>query len=699
MNFGRRSASQVVPNASIFPFAFGGGLDTETPSSKVKPGTAYDAINYEVGVEGGYVDTKGYERFSGLTAPSAGSYWVIGITLMGQVSVGDTVTGATSSATGKVLAIQDNDTLILTAVTGTWVSGENVTVSAVVRGVTTSAASERAADSESLDADYLALAADYYRGLISAVPGEGSILGGFYLSDVCYAVRNAVGGASAKLYKSSGTGWTEVALGRELAYTSGGAYEIQIGDTITGATSGATAVITAAIVRTGSWAGTDAVGTLVFASQTGTFQAENLNVGANLNVATIAGNSSAITLPAGGRYQFTTPYLFTDTSTARVFGANGVGRAFSFDGTTFIPITTSGTDTPSYVACFNQALVLAMPKGIIRYSPTGKPYTYDATLFAGDKRIGAECTGLIVETGVEGANALLIATRQRLYMMYGNDDSDYNVVSFQEQVGAVANTLAKVGSTLFLDDIGVVTYRATQQYGNFTHSSLTQHLRTWLNPKKRYAASALSVPSKNQYRLSFTDGHVLTMTFNGNKLQGAMPLYYPDPATVMWGAEDSNGDEVLFFGSTDGMVYQMERGTSFDGAAISAYVELHPLRMGRTEQQKSFHNCILESQGGGYAEYSIGYRLDYGSSDRLQPEADLMTEATFAGAIRWDDPVIFWDSRVYRWDEAARTPSSSVRLRGAGENIILTLAKSSAKFNPVTHSTASIRYSTRRLRT
>lgn len=73
-----------------------------------------------------------------------------------------------------------------------------------------------------------------------------------------------------------------------LAFTSGGTYEIKQGDTVLGHTSNATLVVSFVRVTSGSWAGGDAAGTIVGVA-TGTFQAENLDVGTNLNVATIGG--------------------------------------------------------------------------------------------------------------------------------------------------------------------------------------------------------------------------------------------------------------------------------------------------------------------------------------------------------------------------------------------------------------------------
>jgi hypothetical protein len=74
-----------------------------------------------------------------------------------------------------------------------------------------------------------------------------------------------------------------------VALTSGGTYEIEVGDTVTGATGAATAYVAGVSLSSGSWAGGDAAGTLTLRGVTGTFQAENLDVGINSNVATIAG--------------------------------------------------------------------------------------------------------------------------------------------------------------------------------------------------------------------------------------------------------------------------------------------------------------------------------------------------------------------------------------------------------------------------
>ena len=77
-------------------------------------------------------------------------------------------------------------------------------------------------------------------------------------------------------------------------FTSGGAYQILPGHTITGATSHATGRVIAVTLTTGSWAAGTAAGTIRFRSKTGIFQAENLDIGSYVNVATIAGDATTI---------------------------------------------------------------------------------------------------------------------------------------------------------------------------------------------------------------------------------------------------------------------------------------------------------------------------------------------------------------------------------------------------------------------
>lgn len=63
-----------------------------------------------------------------------------------------------------------------------------------------------------------------------------------------------------------------------IPFSGGGTNEIEAGETITGVTSGATAIVAEVLLYSGSWAGGDAAGFFVvnYDDLTGTFQSENV---------------------------------------------------------------------------------------------------------------------------------------------------------------------------------------------------------------------------------------------------------------------------------------------------------------------------------------------------------------------------------------------------------------------------------------
>lgn len=70
-------------------------------------------------------------------------------------------------------------------------------------------------------------------------------------------------------------------------FSSGGTTEIAAGNTITGATSGATARVSQVLLYSGTWAGGDAAGFFVVTGVSGTFGSENVDVGSDTNLATV----------------------------------------------------------------------------------------------------------------------------------------------------------------------------------------------------------------------------------------------------------------------------------------------------------------------------------------------------------------------------------------------------------------------------
>jgi hypothetical protein len=114
-----------------------------------------------------------------------------------------------------------------------------------------------------------------------------------------------------------------------------GAKEIKVGDTVKGATSAATGVVTGINITSGSWAAGTAAGNLYIKNQTGTFQdGENLYVAGE--IATLVAAPTA----AGDTYSIGDLFKIDDATLA---GEGAVGVVLTLTGADNSPVATIGT--------------------------------------------------------------------------------------------------------------------------------------------------------------------------------------------------------------------------------------------------------------------------------------------------------------------------------------------------------------------
>ena len=668
---------------------FRGGLDLVTPSQEVPPGFARQSQNVEIDVNQGYVTATGYERFDGRESPSAAQYAILGVTISGSIEVNDQITGVTSSETATVIAIaDDNSYLVIADYSGEFSSGEVLNVSASPEATTTSISIPGAAVTQELDAEYRSLAANLYRTSIGAPPGSGNVLGVWMIGDDVYAVRNNAGGTAAVLHKSGAYGWTAVDLGYELTFTSGGTTEIVAGNTITGASSSATAVVGKVILTSGTWAGGDAAGRLILTSQTGNFSAENLDVGASTDLATIAADSDAITLLPSGRFE-TIYYNFTGSGDRKIYGCDGVNRGFEFDGTVFAPINTGmANDAPTHVIAHKFQLFFSFGPSN-QHSGPGAPFSWSPILGAAEIAVGDEVTGYSAEYGSEAGAALAIYSRNSIHMLYGNSSSDWQLIRYRDEIGAFPYSIQQVGLTMMVDDPGITTLAQAQEFGNFAHTTVSKLVQPYIITRKTLVTASCVVRNKSQYRVFFSDKTALYITMEGRKLLGIMPMTLDHVVTCIISQEDASGSEVIYFGTDTGHVMQMEAGTSFDGETIDWYSLLHFTDFGSPRLLKRYMTASIEATGLGFCQFQFSFELGYGTVDLHQPN-DSTLDATF-NASRWDEFV--WDS--FWWDGQSISPVAA-KMFGSAENVSLILRGSSAQFKPIKFSGINVRYAPRR---
>ena len=692
---GRSRISGSTVQARYFPFE--GGEILSDPALSQKPGSLLYGKNYEVYPEGGYRRIDGYERFDGRTKPSESLYWILEFKT-GTTATVDTnvITGA--SATGELIvdsvvesgSYAGNDAvgyMVVALLTGAFVVGENIQVSSSTVAVVKSVANVLGATTDALDTIYTRAAIERARSKIGTVTGSGAIRGVWTYGGSTYCFRNNAGGTECKMYKSSTSGWTAVDLGVYIKYNTGTA-DVSEGATLTGAISGATGVVRRVTVQTGTTGSSDAQGVFVLSGVVNTFQSgENLQVSSS----TVAVSTSAlitIALSPSGKYEFVNYNFGGSTTTHRMYWVDGINTAFEFDGTYAVPLITGMTlDTPKHIAAHKKHLFLSFQKGSLQHSSIGDPYGWSVITGASEIGTGDEITGLQVMIG----DALAIFNRNRIYILYGTSSSDWNLKNFSANSGAAEYTIQNITDTMFLDDRGVTHMQAVNAYGDFLMNSISRKIKPIIEEKKGLSINSVAVRSKGQYRLFFNDGTGIYATFTGNKIAGFLRVDLGKVVYAICSSEDALGDEVLFFGSDDGYVYQLDKGTSFDGGEIEAILRLSYYHYDTPTRDKRFRKIQFEMSAN--SDVEIKFQPDFSYADPDVPEARTRDLSIDGSGGYWN--IAYWNN--FNWSGQIISTAED-NLDGIGTNMGLLILSEATYEQPHTLQGATVHFSPRRIR-
>lgn len=670
---------------------FFGGLDITTPMLSIAPGSALDAMNYEPGLMGGYKRIDGFERFDGRPAPSAATYVFLEGLPVAPIKPGDLVVGATSGATGiAILADQVAGALCVSKTTGTFQRGEQLQVNGIVVGTLTAIPSRRGYRDAMNDAIALNAAADLSRADIGPVPGSGPVRGVWMYLGTLYAWRDNAGATACVMYKATAAGWSAIAFAEELAFTNANA-GVQEGAVIS-QTGGVSATISRLMLQTGTLASGTNTGRMVITSRTGNFAAGaattaiTVNGSAVAGTITVSGVQKAITMLPGGRFEFVNTNFAGSTATFRMYGCDGMNRAFEFDGTTFAPISTGmAVDAPKFITEHKKKLFLTF-KGSVQYSGDGTPFQWTVLAGAAELGMGDDVTGLAVQTG----DTLAIFTRSTSYQLNGSTSNTFQQLPISKEIGALPYTVQVVGKTLGLDDRGVISTDRTQAYGNFVQGTISAKVQPVIDALRTKAIASAVYRSRGQYRIYAKDGSGVIVGFNDQGLIGITQLQYPVNPTCFASCEDGTGKDVVFFGADNGFVYQADSGSSFDGAPIEAYLRMSSNTLGSPRLRKRFRKAVLSMAATGYA--SIRFQPEFSDGDPDVGTHRLQTGAATGGGGYWD--VSTWDQFFY---DARLVSTPEFSIEGTGLNMSLLFYSSSDIDLGHTLQGMQIHYSPRRL--
>jgi hypothetical protein len=693
-----------VPTQKVTYFPLDGGLDIVSPDLVVKPGRLRFSSNYEPRSTGGYRRIDGYERYDGNPKPSLANqafFDVIGFT--NTVAVGDRLVGSVNGYVAFVIDQFDGiglaydfadidqvfvDTEVLTNSTqANTYATVDLSTDAIVGPFTT--------DGDSINGN-IGPAQTLRRGNISEVPGEGVVRGIHRLEDSngdLYAFRNNVGSTAQDLYKDSPAGWILQDLGQSITYTVGAIAKFLMGESISDG-GGATGIVTAVNITSGTFLGGNAVGTVYFHTLTGTFAAGTITGADSGGTATIVGASTSITLNAGGKHDIVSYNFFGQLTSLAMYGAYGTGDAYMWNGSGMALLPEASDDPtsfPSHIYAHKFHLFLSFKSSMIN-SNIGDPFSYTALGGASEIAVGDDITGFDAPQG----DVLAVFSKDSTNLLYGTSSANWELRNHSRVSGAKEWTIQRVGNTRYLDDRGLTQLAAVDAFGDFHENSFSKYIDPLVKAKMGKELDSIIVREKDQYRIFYNDGTALiARVLEQGGFPHFTPIEYPLNVNNCITTERTDGVEELFFASDDpdnGFVYQMDSGNSFDGEALEYYARLPYNTIGSPRHIKRFFKIVLEveTEIGVTSTVDVKYAPDfsYGNPDR--PKGIQQEFEVSGGGAYWNEGIEWAD---FFWGQLPNEAEGYIK--GSGRNIGLSISGSSILDGSHTITGMTIQYALR----
>ncbi len=360
----------------------------------------------------------------------------------------------------------------------------------------------------------------------------------------------------------------------------------------------------------------------------------------------------------------------------------GVGPAVCFDGARTIRIRTNlpaQDDNPRHVARHGEKLALGFYSGTLALSLASDPLDFRSSEGAVYVPVGDRIMGLRGRADDE----LLIPCESSLQFFTGYTETTGLRRVITRNRGMLEYTDADIGIVLGCDGLGIFDVRTAYNFGPADRNYLSAKVAPWLQPRLQATdnagqaqirpIAALNVRAKNQYRLYFLDGYVLTMTVTDLGVEPTIQRYVdpsqnnqPLAVRALCSGIDSAGRERIFASfrnAKEGFMFELDSGRSFDGDAIDAFLLLNPIP--HTQNVPSANGradrVFVYGTGYGYANLTVSRAANYGTPDPDNSLAMLMGDTAasattiaqpFRGSV--DFPIEGYDV-TWRFDSSTAT--------------------------------------------
>src|SRR5690606_37585272 len=124
-----------------------------------------------------------------------------------------------------------------------------------------------------------------------------------------------------------------------------------------------------------------------------------------------------------------------------------------------------------------------------------------------------------------------IFCKDTIHGLVGTSPDNFSLTMLSPYEGAIEYSVADIGRPIYCSYKGISLFDQTAAYGAFAGQRLSFSVSPWLLPRLLQTVSPSGIEGsagfvtsvvcryKNQYRLYFNDGYVLTMTLVGTDMQ------------------------------------------------------------------------------------------------------------------------------------------------------------------------------------
>lgn len=323
------------------------------------------------------------------------------------------------------------------------------------------------------------------------------------------------------------------------------------------------------------------------------------------------------------RYLFRSANFYGDAGWDAMYGVSGAGRAFFWDGHVLGFVMTQydlNKDMPRHVAVHHNHLVLGFKSGSVQLSVIGEPSNFSGVDGASEWPMGDDVTGLLSLNGT----TLGVFCKGSVHSLAGSSVQNFSQQTISPKQGAIEYSVVDMGQPMYATTNGISTLEQTAAYGDFVGRRSSDQVATWL-PKRLLGSDkrantigvvcAMPVRAKNQYRLFFKDGLVLSLTMMGENSPVMTSKYAYNKAALIPRASSSEIDHVgrerLFVAgyklpsSGSWRVFELDSGWGFDGEWFPHHLELTPIFPSNGTNMGSVDQIRMHGQSKGLATLNV----------------------------------------------------------------------------------------------